>query len=624
MANGRQATLKPRFILLLLYFSAIAVHCLMEDKEVEIINSEWSNLPVAVRHVEFIGTTDNGTLDCFIPGFSQYRWELINKASSGPFSESTSLVLDDKIKEHQSTIRIGKGGFPMATEMLVVSCKALVNKRPRFQIIWVVTRLHSPLGYPTDPRVCIFNLAKYFYGNCDDYKWWYSTDCYYGKGKEYKGNAYLTKSNPPGKCQYWFQDLPNDDSSDYKVDYEKEHRNCRNPTGDHSPWCITTSTKTNLRKQFCFVQECSECMYGNGDGDFDLYDEFHYDIDWKQKFPKYEGRVIETLKEDEKGMPRLCMSGKGWESNQCRTRKDRKTPHCLVAREKAHEPDIEDEDDSRLELVECRIPQCTVRQVWFLFFNSFGRPYLKESNYEAVEIILVNGRKSEIIKFGAFGIHKANGLIINSEESRLVKFAQTFILTAYVPPSNFSIIEIKNVKKSYSGTYYVHYTYEEGDPRIQQSTYKGNFKLDVRDPMKLSIIPSVLQLCKGERGSLKVQVSGGFKLLEETVTWKYGTSEKKKKKEISFEDPVFELSADLKKITIKEIKKNIWIRVEGSSYSGTVNATGQFKMRGKCISFSVFFFQCITIILFIARTKHIFKNMRHTGPSKSKNTIDYT
>ena len=170
----------------------------------------------------------------------------------------------------------------------------------------------------------------------------------------------------------------------------------------------------------------------------------------------------------------------------------------------------------------------------------------------------------------------------------------------------------------------MHYTYEEGDPRIQQSTYKGNFKLDVRDPMKLSMIPSVLQLCKGERGSLKVQVSGGFKLLEETVAWKYGASEKRITKEISFEDPVFELSADLKKITIKEIKKNIWIRVEGSSYSGTVNATGQFKVRGKCITFSVFFFRCIIIILFIARTKHIFKNMRHTGPSKSKNTIDCT
>ena len=605
MANGGQTTLKVRFILLLLYFSAIAVHCLLQDWEVEVVKSKWSNVPVAVRHVEFIGTIDNGTLDCFIPGFSQYRWELINKASAGPFSESTSLVLDDQIKEHQSTIKIGKGGFPMATELLVVSCEAMLNKRPKFQIIWVVTRLHSPLGYPTDPKVCTFNFPRYMFGGCEDYKWWYPTDCYYGKGNDYKGDAYLTKSNPPGKCQYWFQDRPNSDSSDYIVNYGKEHRNCRNPTGDHSPWCITTSTKTSLQKQFCFVQRCSECMYGYGDGHFEPYDDIDWDIDWQQLFPKYEGRVIETLKVDEKGSPRLCMTGKGFESNQCRTGKDQKSPHCLVATEKSDEPDIEDEDDSRLELVECRIPQCTVRQVWFLFFNSFGRPYLKESNYEAVEIVLVNGRRSEIIKFGAFGIHRASGLSINSEESRLIKFAQRFTLNANVPPNKLSTIKIENVKKSYSGRYYLHYIFEEGDSRIQQSTYKGNFKLDVRDPMKLSVIPSVLQLCQGERGSLKVQVSGGFKLLEGSVKWKYGASEKRITKEISHEDPVFELSPDLKKITIKEIKKDTWIRVEGSSYSGTVNAVGQFKMKGKCISYSVFFCLFIVIIFFIARTKHI-------------------
>ena len=590
MAKGRQSTEKLRFILLLLFFSAITVHSLFLDREVEVVNSQWSNVPVAVRHVEFIGTADNGTLDCFIPGFTQYRWDLINKASAGLFSESTSLVLNDQIKDHQSIIRIGKGGFPMATEMLVVSCEAMLNKRPRFQIIWVVTRLHSPLGYPTDPRICVFNIKKFFYRTCDDYKWWYNTDCYYGKGEDYIGDAYQTKSNPPGECQYWFQNRPNSDSSDYKVNYGKEHRHCRNPTGDHSPWCITTSTKSSLRKQFCVVQECSECMYGNGDGYFDLYDEYHENIDWRQMFPKYEGRVIATLKQDDKGLPRLCMTGKGFKSNKCRPRKGKKTPHCLVASEKSQEPLIKDDDDSRLELVECRIPQCTVRQVWFLFFNSFGRPYLKESNVEEVQIILVNGRKSEIIKFGAFGIHKASGLSIGAEELRLVRFAQTFVLTANVPPKKLSTIEIKNVRKEYSGKYHVRYTFAEGNPKIQQSSFQGNFKLDVRDPLKLSLIPSVLPLCQGERGSLKVQVSGGFKLLEDSIRWQYGVFENRFTNGISLQNPMFELAGDFKKITIKEIKQSTWIRVQGSSFSGTANAIGQFKMKGKCISFSFFSF----------------------------------
>lgn len=576
---------------MLLSFSVITVHPLLFDKEVEIVNSKWSNVPVAVRHVEFIGTTDNGTLDCFIPGFSQFRWELINKASAGPFSESTSLVLDGKIKDHQSVIRIGKGGFPMSTEMLVVSCEAMFNNRPRFQIIWVITRLHSPLGYPTDPKLCVFYIAaavghdvKYRWETCENYKWWFSTDCYHGTGKDYYGDAYTTKSNPPGKCQYWFQNRPNSGSSGYKVNYNKEHRNCRNPSGDYSPWCITTSTKSNLRKQFCVVQECSECMYGNGDGYFELYGEPDKYTRVVQLFPKYDGRMIATLKKDEKGLPRLCMSGKGWESNLCRPRKGKSTPHCLVAKEKSHESVIKSEDDSRLELVECRIPQCTVRQVWFLFFNSFGRPYLKESNVEEVVIIMVDGRKSETIKFGAFGIQKASGLSINTEESKLVRFAQSFIFTARVPPSGLSTIEIRNVKKDYSGKYYVQYTFVEANPKIQQNTYRGNFKLDVRDPMRLSLSPSLLHLCPGGRGSLKVQVSGGFKVLEDSIKWKYGRSENKINQEISVENPLFELSADLKKISIKEIQKDTWVRVDGSSYSGSANSVAQFKMKGMFIS----------------------------------------
>ena len=52
--------------------------------------------------------------------------------------------------------------------------------------------------------------------------------------------------------------------------------------------------------------------------------------------------------------------------------------------------------DSRLELVEFRIPQCTVRQVWFLFFDTTGIPYLKESNSEAVEITLFDGQRLHI------------------------------------------------------------------------------------------------------------------------------------------------------------------------------------------------------------------------------------
>lgn len=67
---------------------------------------------------------------------------------------------------------------------------------------------------------------------------------------------------------------------------------------------------------------------------------------------------------------------------------------------------------------------------------------------------------------------------------------------------------------------------------------------------------------------------GGFKFLEESVKWKYGIFENRIIKEIFYEDLEFELFVDLKKVIIKEIKKDIWIRVEGFFYLGIVNVVG--------------------------------------------------
>lgn len=185
-------------ILLLLVIAS--VNGFLWDKEIEVIKSEWSPVIVIVRHVEYIGRRDNGTLDCSVPGFTKYRWTVINKATKDGFTESYVMGTGSRrIPESQSHLTIGKGGFDLQNDVLSVSCEALIGLKPRMQIIWAITRLHSPVGYPTDPRVCDFG-SKSLETNCLWYQWTYKKDCYYDKGMEYTGSVNMAKHK---KCKYW-------------------------------------------------------------------------------------------------------------------------------------------------------------------------------------------------------------------------------------------------------------------------------------------------------------------------------------------------------------------------------------------------------------------------------------
>lgn len=76
-------------------------------------------------------------------------------------------------------------------------------------------------------------------------------------------------------------------------------------------------------------------MYGNGDGIFDVYNFVNYNIVYCiLKFLKYEGWLIEILKEDENGVLWLCMFGKGWEFNFCRLRSGMIGFYCLIVKKK--------------------------------------------------------------------------------------------------------------------------------------------------------------------------------------------------------------------------------------------------------------------------------------------------
>lgn len=55
--------------------------------------------------------------------------------------------------------------------------------------LWVITRVHSPLGYPTDPIICGGKKGK-----CENLIWQFRVECMPDYGPEYRGTVSKTRS----------------------------------------------------------------------------------------------------------------------------------------------------------------------------------------------------------------------------------------------------------------------------------------------------------------------------------------------------------------------------------------------------------------------------------------------
>ena len=560
--------MKPVWVFLVSLLLNKGAFAFLWDKEVEVIQSEWAPFAVVVRHVEYIGVTDNGTLDCTVPGFRKYEWRLFSKSAEGLYTESSELVTRLRIGKHQSRVNIGNGGFNLNSDVMVAICTPLLDHRPRLQIIWVITRLHSPLGYPTDPRVCDFS-AKDLSRNCQWYKLHYNTECYYGKGEDYRGHENFLSGESDEECMHW-EAVARDPREgvianaiksileEKKIGLEAQHNYCRNALSKtrFKPWCVNNKS---FSFTYCKILECSDCMYGNGFGLFPLYPQ--------RLFPVYRGRSVVVVGKNSKNEHMMCVKGETCAPSSL----FRSKPSCTVKKENGDK-----------ERMACRIPQCTVRLVWFLFFDSFGRAYVEQSNFEAVEIMLVEGQRETRIRFGAFGIHLASGLSVGTEDGKLVGFVKHFQLIRQTPPRGLSTLIVKKVNKKLNGIYYVQYFFKEVDSEVgQQGSYRAKFKLSVKPPMHLALRPTLLKVCRGQPGFLRLNISGAFDVLEESIRWKYGPSSDELTTDIPFGHKIFKLSEDFRSLAVTKVTESVVVGVEGRAFSGKTRATARIEIKGE-------------------------------------------
>lgn len=258
------------------------------------------------------------------------------------------------------------------------------------EILWVITRLHSPLGFPTDPLVC---KGMSGYQSCNRLRPHFRIECNPDDGDSYRGS--VSQSRAGRKCRDWnnvrignTHEGTNGQFFGMANKYREkrawgEHNYCRkwiHREDIQAPQCfVRTSTARRIR-EVCDIPSCSNCMYGTGNGFVPRY---------LLRFPRYSGSGIDTLKRYETAKKvkfRKCyrtMKHLFWfHENLCRHQleiRGRKfpktaTPSCLVYKgDSTIEEPLDHADMKKLEIARCRIRQCTVRIVWFMFFDENGQ-----------------------------------------------------------------------------------------------------------------------------------------------------------------------------------------------------------------------------------------------------------
>ncbi|KAM7330368.1 hypothetical protein ACRRTK_011981 [Alexandromys fortis] len=93
-------------------------------------------------------------------------------------------------------------------------------------------------------------------------------DCYVGDGYSYRGKVSRTVNQSP--CLYWnshllLQENYNMFMEDAETHGIADHNFCRNPDGDHKPWCFVKVNSEKVKWEYCDVTVCPTSVTPNPD-----------------------------------------------------------------------------------------------------------------------------------------------------------------------------------------------------------------------------------------------------------------------------------------------------------------------------------------------------------------------
>ena len=310
-----------------------------------------------------------------------------------------------------------------------------------------------------------------------------------------------------------------------------------------------------------------------------------YTIYKKVAYPKYEGRQLTTVKsvKTSKGnIPRTCyIPNQKWKDNTCQWRmrtilgrKIEQSEHCrcLVRTKTTSEGSIEDPHDSQIELVDCLLRQCLVRQVYFLVISPSGYIFYLHDNEEFIEIDVWLGT-SPAVSFLPIGIVDATELKVMS----LNKLQATLpfkLVTRSVP--SLSELQFNKVQMDAQGKYFFEYTFGMANKILQDNVYRGNFKIVVITPTKIELKSS--DACPGMNSKVGLQVIGSVPLDKPSITWEISYDEKEWTSADLLVD-IVEMYDDSYNIMLKNVRKTIFVRVRARSGNDDLDAATKIGVK---------------------------------------------
>ena len=130
---------------------------------------------------------------------------------------------------------------------------------------------------------------------------------------------------------------------------------------------------------------------------------------------------------------------------------------------------------------------------------------------------------------------------------------------------------------------FIRSVFEEGDPILESTDYKAHFRIVIEQPTSITL--TKISLCPGYPSKMRLHVHGDYKLVGNTIQWIYSYNDSVWKS-VDLNIQNFELSHDGMELEVRNINKDVLIKVTAMTQTDELSAEQKVEVLSKLASVS--------------------------------------